>query len=69
MATVINSPAASGERSSASFLISAVLLLLAVALFLYYGLPALRSAGGSSGSSVSAPERVDINVNGAAQGQ
>jgi hypothetical protein len=74
MATVINNPGTgttTDSGSSASFLIGAIVLLVAVILILYYGLPALRSAagtarnaGGSGGSAqINVPEKVDVNVN------
>jgi hypothetical protein len=59
MATVIT-PGTSNESSS-SFLMGIIILVVAVVLFLLFGLPAIRNNDG--GTNVTVPERVDVNVN------
>lgn len=66
MATIVNTPSAPASDNNASgvgFLIGALVLLFAVFMFFYYGLPALRNATSSSGPSVTVPDKIDVNVN------
>ncbi len=58
MAVVVNNP--STERSGNSGLITAVLLLIALALVLFYGIPAIGRS--FSGPTYSVPSKIDVNV-------
>lgn len=66
MATIVNTPAAT-ERDTSSWggLMAVVLIIAFIVLMLYYGLPALRSAGTGYGTTpqINVPGKVDVNVN------
>lgn len=66
MATVINNPGNTAPAESSGggmgMIIGAVILLLAVFLFIYYGLPAIRSASAPATTSVTVPDQIDVNV-------
>jgi hypothetical protein len=49
-----------GSSSSVGLLIGVVLVIVLAFLFIYYGLPMIRSA---ATPSVAVPEQVDVNVN------
>lgn len=62
MATVINNPVPTNERSNGSgFLLGVILLIILAVLFFIYGLPYL--ANSFSGPQVQVPDKVDVNVN------
>jgi hypothetical protein len=66
MATIVNNPPANTDRRSGSgFLFGIILLIIAVILFVYYGLPALGNAGGqgTAAPQVNVPGKIDVNVN------
>lgn len=65
MATIVNTPSApaTDSNSGIGFMIGAVVLLLALFMFFYYGVPALRHATSSSAPSVTVPDKIDVNVN------
>lgn len=68
MATVINNPGT--DSSSGAGWGVAVVLVVLVVLALMFGIPALR--GATSGTSVTVPDKIDVNVSGgggAAEGQ
>lgn len=48
------------EGGNSGLILAVILVLLALFLFFYYGLPALRSAGSPQ---VNVPGKVDVNVN------
>lgn len=69
MATIINNPDTGARDSGGMGLIVGVILaILIVALFVIYGLPAIRGTD-RSGTNVNVPEKVDINVNNPSGGQ
>lgn len=63
MATVVNNPPAENNSSGVGFIIGALILLFAVFVFIYYGLPAMRNAASSSSPSITVPDQIDVNVN------
>jgi len=70
MSTIVNTPASSGDSSGASALIvGAIILLLAIVLFAYFGRGLFNQGSGSSNPGISVPEQVDINVNQPGQAQ
>jgi len=70
MATVINNPgnseAGSSNNSMGTIVVALVVLVIAV-LFIFYGLPMLRSA--TTAPQINIPDKVDVNVQGAGQGK
>lgn len=64
MATIVNTPPATNESNSSgiSFMIGALVLLFAVFMFFYYGLPAMRNAASNSAPSVTVPDQIDVNI-------
>lgn len=66
MATMVNTTPAAAESDSSSWggLMAVVLVIAFIVLMLYYGLPALRSAGSGYGTSpqINVPDKVDVNV-------
>lgn len=64
MATIVNTAPATTESDSASWagLMAVVLIIAFLILMLYYGLPALRSAG-STAPQLNVPDKVDVNIN------
>lgn len=64
MATIVNTPpAAESNSSGVGFVIGTLILLFAVFIFFYYGLPAMRNAASDNTPSVSVPDQIDVNVN------
>ena len=64
MATIVNTPPAEGSNSSGvGFIIGALILLFAVFIFFYYGLPAMRQAASSGSQNITVPDKIDVNVN------
>jgi hypothetical protein len=67
MATIINTPPAAQESNSGNgiaFLIGIILLILAGIAFFYYGLPMIRrSFSVPSGTQISVPDKIDVNIN------
>lgn len=64
MATIVNTPpAAESNSSGVGFVIGALILLFAVFVFFYYGLPAMKNAASTSAPSVTIPDQIDVNVN------
>lgn len=65
MATVINNPGDSDTGNSnnamGTVLVALVILIIAV-LFIFYGLPMLRSA--TTAPQVNVPDKIDVNVQG-----
>lgn len=49
------------DSSGTNFLLGVILLIIALALFFYYGVPAIQNA--TSGPQINVPEQVDVNVN------
>lgn len=60
MPTVINNDGNSDGGNGFGNVLAVLLLILFVFGFIYYGLPAIRSA---TTPSVSIPDKVDVNVN------
>lgn len=81
MATIVNTPASSGDSNSgSSFLVGIVLLILFILALLYFGLPMLNRASAPAqapapqvnapevnGPDVNIPDQIDVNVNDPAQ--
>ncbi len=64
MATVINNPPSNtSSNNGMGFLWGVLLLILAVLLFLYYGLPRLGTFFGYGNPQVNIPSRIDVHVN------
>lgn len=64
MATIVNNPATGESGSNGSgFLIGVIVLIIAVVVLLFYGLPYLRGSMGSGTPQVNVPGKVDVNVN------
>lgn len=62
MATIINTPASTGESSSGmGFLLGIVFLILFILALLYVGLPMLNRA--TSSPQVNVPDQIDVNIN------
>lgn len=61
MTTIVNSPTPTNDSGGPSFLIGILVLIGFVLIFLYYGLPALRSMG-SQTPQVNIPNKIDVNV-------
>ncbi len=62
MATIVNNPPATQERSGGNgFLIGVILLIVLAVLFFMYGLPMITSS--MSGPQVTVPDQIDVNVN------
>ncbi len=70
MATVINNPgnsdAGNSNNNMGTIVVALVVLVIAV-LFIFYGLPMLRSA--TTAPQINVPDKVDVNVQGTDQGQ
>ncbi|HYD34716.1 MAG TPA: hypothetical protein VD999_01470 [Vitreimonas sp.] len=62
MVTVVNqTPGDTASSSGVNSLLGLALFFIALVLFFYYALPAMRNS--FSGPSFSVPEQVDVNVN------
>ena len=67
MTTVINTPGTTQESSGVGLVVGVIVAIVIVALFLMYGLPALRgTANDGGGTNINIPEKVDVNVQGPA---
>ena len=55
-------PASSDSGNGLGFLMGVVLLIIFVVLLVYYGIPAIRGAAGSSSPQINVPGKVDVNV-------
>lgn len=65
MATIVNNPPATNTNGSngSGFLVGVILLILAVVVLLFYGIPYLRGSVASSTPQINVPGTVDVNVN------
>lgn len=68
MAVINNNPPAvqQGESNSVMTMVMLVFILILAILFLYYGLPVIRSSmggGGAQSPQINIPRSVDVNVN------
>lgn len=69
MATIVNTPAASGEHAESSssmmnLFIGVVIILLVVGFLLYIGLPMMRNVGSSSQApQINVPDKINVDVN------
>jgi hypothetical protein len=68
MATVINNPSNGGSDggNGMGMVIGGLILLAAIALFIFYGLPMIRNTAspkGGNGINVEVPKDVNVNVN------
>ncbi|HLN19424.1 MAG TPA: hypothetical protein VK255_04630 [Patescibacteria group bacterium] len=65
MATVINNPSGTGSSGSGfGAAIAALILIILVIVILAWGLPAIRNARNSGGTTnVQVPDRVNVNTN------
>lgn len=73
MTTVVNTPASATDSGGNSFLIGVILLIAAVAVLLYFGIPAVRNMGpiqvnvptpqvNVPAPQVTMPDKVNVNV-------
>ena len=84
MATIVNTPSSGNDNggNGMGFLMGIILLILAIFLFLYYGLPAMRQAApqqdinveapapaAPSDVNVDVPDQIDVNVTNPQEGQ
>ena len=61
MATIVNNPpAASDSGNGMGFLMGIIVLIIAVVLIVYYGVPYVGSA--MNGPQVNVPGKIDVNV-------
>ncbi len=58
--TTVVSPSSSDSGTGVSLMMG-ILLLAVVFLLLYFGIPAMRGAGG--GTNINVPDKMDVNVN------
>ncbi|PIY69490.1 hypothetical protein COY90_00360 [Candidatus Roizmanbacteria bacterium CG_4_10_14_0_8_um_filter_39_9] len=67
MTTIVNSPAPTTDSGGNSFLIGVVVLIGFVAIFLYFGLPAIKRMGpvqmNVPAPQVNIPDKINVNVN------
>ncbi len=62
MATIINNPdSGSGNGGGMGMLIGGIVLVIIIAIFFVYGLPAIRNA--NKGTSVNVPDKINVDVN------
>jgi len=64
MATIINNPQPieTTPRSNNGFLIGVILLFILALLFIFYGLPFLRSSVGYSMPQINIPDHINFNI-------
>lgn len=64
MATIVNTPASAERDSGSGFLLGAILLIVFLALFFFYGLPFIGNMfqGATSSPQVNVPDKIDVNV-------
>lgn len=62
MTTVIN-PAPANQDSGMGFMVGMILLIVVVALFILYGLPALRQGISGTAPQINVPSKIDVNLN------
>ncbi|KKU44633.1 MAG: hypothetical protein UX62_C0054G0011 [Microgenomates group bacterium GW2011_GWA2_46_7] len=66
MTTVVNNPAPTDNSSGNGLVILSIVLLIMAAIFVYYGIPALRRMGApqiSVPTQIVVPDKVDVNIN------
>ena len=62
MATVVTNQPSDDSGHGIGFLLGVILLILAFIALAIYGLPLLRGAGTSTGTSVTLPSEVNVNT-------
>lgn len=65
MTTVVNNPASQSESGGYGFLLGIIAIFVAVVMFVFYGVPALRRMGPAQitvPTEVKMPDKVDVNV-------
>lgn len=66
MATIINNPGQGDSDNSgggAGIIVGVIIAIVLIALFVVYGLPALRNTNSETGTEVNLPENIDVNIN------
>jgi Na+-transporting methylmalonyl-CoA/oxaloacetate decarboxylase gamma subunit len=67
MTTVVNNPAPQADTGGNGFLIGIIVFIGFVAIFLFFGIPALRRMGpvevNAPAPQVNLPNKIDVNVN------
>ncbi|MBP9669795.1 hypothetical protein KBD75_00125 [Candidatus Woesebacteria bacterium] len=65
MTTVVNNPARSSESGGYGFLLGVIAIIVLVALFVFYGVPAIRRMGPAQitvPTEIQMPDKVDVQV-------
>jgi len=65
MTTVVNNPAPSNESGQYGFVLGIIAIVFFGILFIFYGLPALRSMGPAQitvPTEIKMPDKVEVNV-------
>jgi hypothetical protein len=64
MATIVNTPAPSGDSGNNMAAIAGLILFIVVIfILLVYGIPALRRVGVGSAPQINVPKDINVNVN------
>lgn len=66
MTTVVNNPAQSENSSGSKYVIMGIVIVILALLFVYYGIPALRSMGTPQinvPAEIVVPDNIDVNIN------
>lgn len=66
MTTVVNNPAPATDNGASNFLIGAIVLVVLLLMFFYFGLPEIRRLGSTPTTipapQVIVPDKIDVNV-------
>jgi hypothetical protein len=66
MTTVVNNPAPSSDSGGSGFLIGAIVLVVFIAILLYFGIPAIGRMGPAQvnvpAPQVNVPNKIDVTV-------
>lgn len=63
MTTIVNNPRPVSSNNGIGFFLGALLLLLAVIAFIFYGLPYMRSISSvATAPQINVPDHVNVNI-------